>query len=90
MDLVTRSHISLQNIDKGHSSTIPARAQDASPSGLRSSDVGEQYATITSLHAFLRSNPFALFVNTIVLRVAETFRDGSLLAPFPISPFQQQ
>ncbi len=50
--------------------------------GLRSQEVGEQYATVLNIGSYLQQTPFPLFVNTVAIRLAETFRDGCVLNNF--------
>ncbi|KAH7726376.1 integrator complex subunit 7-like [Aphelenchoides avenae] len=42
--------------------------------GLRSSTLAEQLATITNCVTYVNDNPFPLFVNTVLVRLAEAFQ----------------
>lgn len=44
--------------------------------GLQTRLLHEQMATIVKLPTYFRENPFSLFINTILIRMAEAFRDG--------------
>ncbi|KAL3994867.1 hypothetical protein ACH3XW_23480 [Acanthocheilonema viteae] len=59
MDASTRSHMTLNTLEKG----------------LRSRTLHEKMATIVNMTTFLRDNPFPFFVNAAVLRLCEAFRD---------------
>ncbi|CAG9540601.1 unnamed protein product [Cercopithifilaria johnstoni] len=59
MDVSTRSHMTLNTLEKG----------------LRSRTLHEKMATIVNMTTFLRENPFPFFVNAAVLRLCEAFRD---------------
>ncbi|EJW83825.1 hypothetical protein WUBG_05266, partial [Wuchereria bancrofti] len=59
MDASTRSHMTLNTLEKG----------------LRSRALNEKMATIVNMTTFLRENPFPFFVNAAVLRLCEAFRD---------------
>ncbi|EJD76481.1 hypothetical protein LOAG_16605 [Loa loa] len=59
MDASTRSHMTLNTLEKG----------------LRSRTLHEKMATIVNMTTFLRENPFPFFVNAAVLRLCEAFRD---------------
>uniref|UniRef100_A0A0K0DA42 Integrator complex subunit 7 n=1 Tax=Angiostrongylus cantonensis TaxID=6313 RepID=A0A0K0DA42_ANGCA len=45
--------------------------------GLRSPSLGEQLATVVSTASLVKANPFPMYVNTIVVRLADAFKDGS-------------
>ncbi|KAM3718923.1 Integrator complex subunit [Dirofilaria immitis] len=59
MDASTKSHMTLNTLEKG----------------LRSRVLHEKMATIVNMTTFLRENPFPFFVNAAVLRLCEAFRD---------------
>uniref|UniRef100_A0A915Q023 Integrator complex subunit 7 n=1 Tax=Setaria digitata TaxID=48799 RepID=A0A915Q023_9BILA len=59
MDASTKSHVTLNTLEKG----------------LRSRALHEKMATIVNMTTFLRENPFPFFVNAAVLRLCEAFRD---------------
>ncbi|EYC23324.1 hypothetical protein Y032_0015g2590 [Ancylostoma ceylanicum] len=45
--------------------------------GLRSPLLGEQLATVVSTASLVRAHPFPMYVNTIVVRLADAFKDGT-------------
>uniref|UniRef100_W6NFP3 Integrator complex subunit 7 n=1 Tax=Haemonchus contortus TaxID=6289 RepID=W6NFP3_HAECO len=45
--------------------------------GLRSPSLGDQLATVVSTASLIKANPFPMYVNTIVVRLADAFKDGS-------------
>ncbi|CAI4233415.1 unnamed protein product [Auanema sp. JU1783] len=45
--------------------------------GLRSRALGDQLSTVVNTSVLLDDNPFPLFVNQIVVKLADAFRDGS-------------
>ncbi|VDD91111.1 unnamed protein product [Enterobius vermicularis] len=61
----------------GDTSLKQQLALQAIDKGLQTRLLHEQMATIVKLPTYFRENPFSLFINTILIRMAEAFRDGS-------------
>lgn len=45
-------------------------------SGLRSPSLGDQLATVASTASLVEAHPFPMYVNMIVVRLADAFKDG--------------
>ncbi|WKX95632.1 hypothetical protein Q1695_012246 [Nippostrongylus brasiliensis] len=45
--------------------------------GLRSPSLGDQLATVVSTASLIQANPFPMYVNTVIVRLADAFKDGS-------------
>lgn len=45
--------------------------------GLRSPSLGDQLATVASTASLVEAHPFPMYVNMIVVRLADAFKDGS-------------
>uniref|UniRef100_A0A0N5AI44 Integrator complex subunit 7 n=1 Tax=Syphacia muris TaxID=451379 RepID=A0A0N5AI44_9BILA len=61
----------------GDTSLKQQLALQAIDKGLQTRLLHEQMATIVKLPTYFRENPFPLFINTVLIRMSEAFRDGS-------------
>ncbi|VDO81191.1 unnamed protein product [Heligmosomoides polygyrus] len=53
------------------------RPPENNMTGLRSPSLGDQLATVASTASLVEAHPFPMYVNMIVVRLADAFKDGS-------------